>query len=362
MRIGATVIITILAPLFCGPLFAGDQPNIIVIMADDLGYSDLGCYGGEIKHRISMPWREKGFDLLALKIHAAVPHPALLYSRVAMRILLGSGLWRKTGIFWLSRQLSVEAPTMAEILRPHGYATGIVGKWHQTVVGDSSQQPLYPLDRGFDFFYGTWWGAKDYFRPRFMMKNHQHIGDKNKYPDDFYLTRALSNSALEFVQKQIDQDRPFYLYLAHYAPHTPIQAPEDRVQDCFDRYKAGFETLQHERFARQLALGVVPENAKISAGMPSWNKLKDSQKREWATIMATYAAMIEIMDEGIGALIEMLKRNGQYDNSLILVFSDNGASPERKGKPPVSNLLAALSNTPYLSYKAHTFEGESHPL
>ena len=167
------------------------------------------------------------------------------------------------------------------------------------------------------------------------------------------MTEDLSDSAIEFVQLQIDQDRPFYLYLAHYAPHAPIQASADRVQKCFDRYMEGFETLQRERFARQRELGVIPENATIAAGMPSWDELSGSQKRKWAKMMATYAAMIEVMDDGIGSLIETLKKNGQYDNTLILVFSDNGSTPERKG----STTYAMLSNTPYRSYKAHTFEG-----
>lgn len=250
-------------------------------------------------------------------------------------------------------QLSADSPTIAEILKPHGYATGIVGKWHQTVTGKSKQKPLFPLERGFDFFHGTWWGAKDYFSPRFMMKNAAHIDDDTKYPADFYLTDALSDSAVEFVQNQIDQDRPFCLYLAHYAPHAPIQAPADRVQKCFDRYMAGFEALQRERFARQLELGVVPANAKIAAGMPSWDTLSPSKKKEWANMMATYAAMIEVMDDGIGTLIQTLKKNGHYDNTLILVLSDNGSTPERKGSPT----YAQLSNTPYRSYKAHAFEG-----
>ena len=132
-----------------------------------------------------------------------------------------------------------------------------------------------------------------------------------------------------------------------------LQAPADRVQKCFDRYMAGFETLQRERFARQRDLGVIPENAKIAAGMPSWDELSSSEKRKWAKMMATYAAMIEVMDDGIGRLIETLKKNGQYDNTLIFVFSDNGSTPERKG----STTYAMLSNTPYRSFKAHTFEG-----
>jgi arylsulfatase len=364
------------ALLFGSSLSAADRPNIIVIMADDLGYSDLGCYGGEIQTPNIDQLAKEGVRFTGFKNTAkCTPSRAsLLTGRYSHSVGVGA-MSKDQNLPGYRGQLSADAPTMAEILKPHGYATGIVGKWHQTFTdqsslfskphtgsveewhqtftGKSKQKPLFPLDRGFDFFYGTWWGAKDYFSPKFMMKNKEHIDDKTKYPADFYLTHALSDSAVEFVEKQINQDRPFYLYLAHYAPHAPIQAPADRVQKCFDRYMAGFEKLQRERFARQQKLGVIPENAKIAAGMPSWNRLSQSKKKQWAKMMATYAAMIEVMDDGIGTLIETLKKNGQYDNTLIFVFSDNGSSPEKKG----SKTYAQLSNTPYRSYKGHTFEG-----
>lgn len=331
-----------------------NKPNIIVIMADDMGFSDLGCYGGEIQTPNIDQLAKEGVRFTGFKnaSRCTPSRASLLTGRYAHSVGVGR-MSRDRNLPGYRGQLSTNAPTMAEILKPHGYATGIVGKWHQTVTGKSTQKPLFPLDRGFDFFYGTWWGAKDYFSPKFMMKNNEHIDDKTKYPADFYLTNALSDSAAEFVQNQIDLDRPFYLYLAHYAPHAPIQAPADRVQKCFDRYMAGFETLQHERFTRQRELGVVPENTKIAAGMPSWDKLSESGKRKWAKMMATYTAMIEVMDDGIGMLIETLKKNGQYDNTLIFVLSDNGSTPERKG----SKTYAQLSNTPYRSYKAHAFEG-----
>lgn len=336
------------------PTQQAGKPNIILIMADDMGFSDLGCYGGEIQTPNIDQLAKEGVRFTGFKNTArCTPSRAsLLTGRYAHSVGVGS-MSQDRNLPGYRGQLSTDAPTMAEILKPHGYATGIVGKWHLTVTSkETDQKQLFPLDRGFDFYHGTWWGAKDYFSPQFMMKNREHLEEGN-YPADYYLTEDLSNSAIEFVQTQIDQDRPFYLYLAHYAPHAPIQAPADRVQKCFDRYMEGFETLQRERFARQRELGVIPENATIAAGMPSWDELSGSEKRKWAKMMATYAAMIEVMDDGIGSLIETLKKNGQYDNTLILVFSDNGSTPERKG----STTYAMLSNTPYRSFKAHTFEG-----
>ena len=337
------------------------KPNIIVIMADDLGFSDLGCYGGEIETPNIDRLAQEGIRFTGFKNTArcAPSRASLLTGRYQHAV----------GVGWMTAvdeqrpgyrgQLSADAPTMAEILKAHGYETGIVGKWHLTLVRESnSQKQRFPLDRGFDFFHGTWWGAKNYFSPKYMMKNREHLEEGN-YPKDYYLTEDLSDSAIEFVDSQADKDRPFFLYLAHYAPHAPIQAPKARVQKCLQRYLAGFEKLQRGRFSRQQTLGVLPENTTLASGMPAWDKLSDAKKNAWATKMATYAAMIEIMDDGIGGLIEVLKKIGQYDNTLILLLSDNGATPEGKA----STTFAMLSNTPYRGYKSHTWQGGvSSPL
>ena len=338
-----------------------EKPNIVVIMADDLGFSDLGCYGGEIQTPHIDQLARAGVRFTGFKntSRCAPSRASLLTGRYQHSV----------GVGWMAAvdeqrpgyrgQLSADAPTLAEILKVHGYATGIVGKWHLTLVKESkTQKRLFPLDRGFDFFHGTWWGAKDYFSPKYMMKNREHLEEGN-YPKDYYLTEDLSDSAIDFVKAQMDKDRPFFLYLAHYAPHKPIQAPKARVQKCFKRYLAGFEKLQHERFARQQKLGVLPANTSIAAGMPSWDALTDAKRQAWAKTMATYAAMVEIMDDGIGRLVEVLKKNGQYDNTVILMLSDNGATPEGKG----STTFSMLSNTPYRGHKAHTWQGGvSSPL
>ena len=331
-----------------------DQPNIIVIMADDMGYSDLSCYGGEIQtpHIDSLATNGVRFTGFKNTARCTPSRASLLTGRYAHAVGVGA-MSTDENLPGYRGQLSQDAPTMAEILKPHGYATGIVGKWHQTYTGASDQEQLFPLDRGFDSFYGTWWGAKDYFSPQYMMRDSEHISGV-VYPEDYYLTDELSAEAIEFVEAQIALEKPFYLYLAHYAPHKPIQAPTNRVQQLVDRYRAGYETLQNERFDRMQTLGVLPSNAVVAAGMPDdWDDLNSTQKEDWATEMATYAAMIEIMDDGIGQLIQVLKDNNQYTNTLILVFSDNGSG--RQGKS--SDTFHMLSNTPFRSYKAHTLEG-----
>jgi len=344
---------------------AAERPNLIVIMADDLGFSDLGCYGGEIETPHIDRLAEEGVRFTGFKntCRCAPSRASLLTGRYQHAVGVGrmtANDFRRPGY---RGQLSLDAPTLAEILKPKGYGTGIVGKWHLTVTDKKSpQKPVFPLDRGFDFFHGTWWGAKDYFSPKFMMTNREHLPEgKDAYPKDYYLTHDLSNQAIQFVTDQIDEQVPFFLYLAHYAPHAPIQAPADRIEKCRQRYQVGFQQLQKERFARQQTLGVLPdEQTRLASGMPKWDKLSKEGQRQWTKTMATYAAMIEIMDDGIGELIEVLKKKGEYENTLILFLSDNGSTSERKGG---GQSFPMLSNTPYRGQKAQTWEGgTSSPL
>jgi arylsulfatase A-like enzyme len=343
---------------------AAERPNVIVIMADDLGYSDLGCYGGEIETPHIDRLAEEGVRFTGFRntCRCAPSRASLLTGRYQHAVGVGrmtANDFQRPGY---RGQLSLDAPTLAEILKPEGYGTGIVGKWHLTVTDKKSpQKPVFPLDRGFDFFHGTWWGAKDYFSPQFMMTNREHLPEgKDAYPKDYYLTKDLSEQAIEFVKARIGEEIPFFLYLAHYAPHAPIQAPADRIEKCLKRYRVGFQQLQKERFARQQTLGVLPEQTQLAGGMPSWKKLNQQQQMKWAKTMATYAAMIEIMDDGIGELIDVLKAKGEYENTLILFLSDNGSTAERKGG---GQSFPMLSNTPYRGQKAQTWEGgTSSPL
>ena len=342
--------------------WAAGKPNVIVIMADDLGFSDLGCYGGEIETPHLDRLAEEGVRFSGFKntCRCAPSRASLLTGRYQHAVGVGGMTTDKRRPAYRG-QLSLDAPTLAEILKTHGYGTGIVGKWHLTTTDKTSpQKPMFPLDRGFDFFHGTWWGAKDFFSPQFMMTNREHLPEgKDAYPKDYYLTDDLSEQAIGFVTDRIDEEVPFFLYLAHYAPHKPIQAPADRVEKCLGRYQAGFQKLQKERYARQQALGVLPGKTPLAAGMPSWEALSKAKKMKWAKTMATYAAMIEIMDDGIGSLVDLLKERGEFENTLILFLSDNGSTSEGKG----GLSFPMLSNTPYRGQKAYTWEGGvSSPL
>jgi arylsulfatase len=343
----------LLTLLFALSLHAATPPNVVIIMADDLGYSDLGCYGGEIRTPNIDQLAAEGVRFTGFKntCRCAPSRASLLTGRYQHAVGVGRMTQADNGPGYRG-QLSKAAPTLAEILSMNDYATGMIGKWHLSLVTDKEKQKgSFPCDRGFDFFHGTWWGAKSFFSPEYMMKNHDHLPNGN-YPKDYYLTTDLSKSAIDFVKSQ-KIDKPLFLYLAHYAPHKPIQAPKERVDQCKERYRAGFAKLQKERFARQQKLGVLPENGELAAGMPSWDKLSKAKQEKWTTTMATYAAMIEIMDDGIGDLINLLKQRGQYENTLFLVLSDNGSTKEGKGDDTYSR----LSNTPFKGMKAFTHEG-----
>ena len=243
--------------LFCILPLAAARPNVVIIMADDLGYSDLGCYGGEIRTPNIDTLAADGVRFTGFKntCRCAPSRASLLAGRYQHAVGVGRMTQADRGPGYRG-QLSKTAPTLAEILSANNYPTGIVGKWHLSLVTDEEKRKgSFPCDRGFDFFHGTWWGAKSFFSPEYMMKNHEHLENGN-YPKDYYLTTDLSKSAIDFVKSQ-KADKPFFLYLAHYAPHKPIQAPKERVEKCRERYRVGFEKLQKARFARQQKLGAV---------------------------------------------------------------------------------------------------------
>lgn len=255
-------------------------------------------------------------------------------------------------------QLSADFPTIAEVLRDNGYATYMSGKWHVTLDG-SFEKPngSYPAQRGFQKYYGCLSGGGSYYKPHPVYSNLERVTD---FPDDYYYTTAITDSAVSFV-KQHPANLPMFMYVAHYAPHLPLQAPVDRVEACRERYKVGYDVLRNERFERQKELGLVDKSMEcpvyqreFGGKRPAWTELTSQQQEQWITSMATYAAMIEIMDDGIGKLIEAIKEKGMYDHTVFLFLSDNGATNEGGY---LGQLMADLSNTPYRSYKQWCFQG-----
>lgn len=342
------------------------QPNIILIMCDDMGFSDLGCYGGEVSTPNIDFLAESGVRFSQFK-NTGRSCP----SRAA---LLTGHYQHEAGMGWMTAvdehrpgyrgQIAANIPTLAEVLHEGGYATYMSGKWHVTVDGAFNEpNGSYPVQRGFDKYYGCLSGGGSYYTPTPIYSGLTRV---TQLPDDYYYTTAISDSAVSFV-RQHPVDTPMFMYVAHYAPHLPLHAPKERVEACRDRYKAGYDVLRRQRFERQKRLGLVNQSMELPVHQrefgdkrPAWNELSVEQQEQWINDMSTYAAMIEIMDDGIGRIIEAVKEKGIYDNTVFLFMSDNGATNEGGY---LGQLMADLSNTPYRSYKQWCFQGgTSSPL
>lgn len=335
-------------------------PNIVLIMCDDMGFSDLGCYGSEIQtpHLDSLAAQGLRFSQFKNTGRSCPSRAALLTGRYQHEVGMG----------WMTAvdehrpgyrgQIACEYPTIAEVLKSNGYRTYMSGKWHVTVDGAfDAPNGSYPVQRGFDRYYGCLSGGGSYYKPTPVYNDLERIND---FPDDYYYTNAITDSAVSFVQRH-DVSEPMFLYVAHYAPHLPLHAPAARVEQCLDRYKVGFDVLRHQRFEKQKQLGLVPDTMQLpmfsqefSGKRPTWEDLTSQQQEKWIRDMATYAAMIEIMDEGIGLLVDAFRQKGMLDNTVFLFLSDNGAT--REGGY-LNQLRADLSNTPYRSYKQWCFQG-----
>ena len=343
-----------------------NHPNIILILCDDMGFSDLGCYGGEV--------RTPNIDFLAEEGIRFSQFKNTGRSCPSRAALLTGHYQHEAGMGWMTAvdehrpgyrgQIAANIPTIAEVLRDNGYATYMSGKWHVTVDGAFDEpNGSYPVQRGFQKYYGCLSGGGSYYAPKPVYSGLTRI---TEFPDDYYYTTAISDSAVSFVREH-PADVPMFLYVAHYAPHLPLHAPKQRVDACRERYKAGYDILRRQRFERQKACGLVKKSMELPVYQrefndqrPLWTDLTPRQQEQWINDMATYAAMIEIMDDGIGRLIEAVKEKGIYENTVFLFMSDNGATSEGGY---LGQLMADLSNTPYRSYKQWCFQGgTSSPL
>lgn len=284
---------------------AGPRPNILVILADDMGYSDLGCYGGELA--------TPALDRLARE-GLRLPRFFNGGMCVVSRASLLTGQWWPRAVPGFTR-----APLLSEQLHAVGYRTALIGKWHQQG---------HPLNRGFDHFFGFLDGFADHFAGS---KNYQlDRAPFTAFGPDYYSSDAFTDRAIEFIRPPAAApvNQPFFLYLSFQAPHNPLQAPRDDILKHRGRYRAGWQAIREERFRRQKAMGLVPADATLPDypnNLPAWASLTLEQRDLEDLRMAVYAAMVERMDRGIGRVLEALRANGQLEHTLILFMSDNGS-------------------------------------
>jgi arylsulfatase len=312
-------------------------PNVLVILFDDLGFSHLGCYGSSIETPnidglAAGGLRYTNFHTTAL---CSPTRASLLTGRnhhsVGMR---GLANWN-TGFPNCTGSVSKNAGTLAEMLRPAGYSTFAVGKWHLTPMEETSVAGPFgqwPLSRGFDRFYGFLQGETDQFTPELYSDNHPI--DPPKTPEQgYHLTEDLIDQATAMLrsQKSAVPEKPFFLYLAFGATHAPHQAPTEYVEKYRRRFDAGWDEVRRAWFERQLELGIIPGGTQLAPrnpGVDPWDELPEIQQKLALRLQEAFAAFLDHTDAQIGRLIGFLKDIGEFDNTLILLMSDNGASQE----------------------------------
>ncbi len=324
--------------------FGAPRPNIVLIMADDMGFSDAGCYGGEI--------RTPNLDRLAAK-GVRFSHFYNAGRCCPTRAALMTGLYpHQAGVGRMTfderlpgyrGRLTEETVTIAEVLRQAGYQTAMAGKWHLSETDDTplnarwvshlvdlgpfSDPATYPTGRGFEEFYGTVWGVVNYFDPFSLVHNTEPI---RSLPQGYYYTDAISDWAVGLIDKYGRDGKPFFVYVAYTAPHWPLHALPEDIARYRDTYTAGWDHIRRGRYGRLIEMGLLrKEAAPLSERIEPQRRWESNPDREWdARAMAVHAAMVDRMDQGIGRILAKLESAGQLDNTLVLFLSDNGASPE----------------------------------
>ncbi|MEZ5434990.1 MAG: arylsulfatase [Verrucomicrobiales bacterium] len=338
--------------LFTGFLFAGssaERPNIVLIMSDDMGFSDIGCYGSEIN--------TPNLDALAAggvrftqfyNTSRCCPTRASLLTGLYPHQAGVGHMMEDKGFEGYRGDLNRHCLTIAEVLRTAGYRTYMTGKWHVTKIvkpGSDADKLNWPLQRGFDRFYGTIHGAGSFFDPNTLTRDNTYISpfdDAAYRPEEpYYYTHALTDHAVRFIRdhQKDHAEAPFFLYLPYTAAHWPLHALPADIAKYKGRYDAGYDAIRAARYEKMKALGLIDASAELSPAAGNWSEVND---KAWeAANMEVYAAMIDSMDQGIGKIMACLRETHYWDNTLVLFLQDNGGCAEGMGRgnknpaPPV---------------------------
>ena len=305
-------------------------PNIILIMSDDMGYSDIGCYGGEISTPNLDRLAANGLRFTQFYNTArCCPTRASLMSGLHPHQAGVGHMMNDRGTPAYAGDLSPRCVTIAEVLKGAGYATLMAGKWHVTPLRPDRTNPdrhNWPLQRGFDRFFGTIHGAGSFYDPNTLASGNKFIPPG----EDFYYTDAISDTAVKFVREHTG-DKPFFLYVPYTAAHWPMHALPEDIAEYDGMYDRGWDRLREERYARMLEMGLVMPGWELSGAYPE-TPWEDEERKEWhARCMEVYAAMIDNMDRGIGRIVDAVKEKGELENTLIFFLQDNGACAENYG-------------------------------
>ncbi len=325
-------------PWFEEPPHPGtDKPNVVIVLLDDLGFAQLGCYGSTIATPNIDGLADKGLRYTNFHVTplCSPTRAALLTGRnhhaVGMRAISNFN----TGFPHMTGHISNHAATVAEVLHSEGYATLAVGKWHLAPMEQcSAAGPMdqWPLQRGFDRYYGFLDGETDQFSPSLTYDNHM-IEPPATPSEGYHVSEDLIDKAIEFVHdsKGVRPDRPFFLYCAFGATHAPHQSPEKYLDKYRGAFDDGWDVVRERWFAKQLDMGLLPPDTTLAPrnpGVDEWNELPDNQRLLAARLQEAFAAFLDHTDAQIGRLVDSLSDMGQLDNTIITVLGDNGASQE----------------------------------
>lgn len=315
------------------------RPNIIVILSDDMGYSDIGCYGGEIATPNLDALAASGvrFTQFYNNARCCPSRASLLTGLYAHQAGVGH-MVEDRGFDAYRGDLNHRSVTIAEALKPAGYRTYAIGKWHVTAgktVEAMADKHSWPLQRGFDRYYGTINGSGSFWDPHSLIRDNQEVtiaNDPEYHPAEYYYTDAIADQTTRFIREHVRDHaaQPFFAYVAFTAAHWPMQARESDIAKYRGRYDVGFGPIAAARWAKQKKLGVVQASWGLPPPAEDWAGVKD--KAFEARCMEVYAAMVDEMDQGIGRIVAELKAQGQLDNTLICFLQDNGGCAEPKGR------------------------------
>ncbi|WP_315854087.1 arylsulfatase [Roseiconus nitratireducens] len=357
--------------------WAASRPNIILIMVDDMGFSDIGPYGSEIPtpHLDALAAGGVRFSQFYNTGRCCPTRASLLTGLYSHQAGIGH-MTADQGVPGYRGQLNDHCVTIAEVLRQAGYFTAMTGKWH---VG--FEHGVTPWSRGFDrslnlpaggLHFSDQTGSKGGTK---LFKNGQQVArDDPQFDPPWYGTDLWTEQGIRFIDEARQRDQPFFWYLAHVAPHFPCMAPEETIAKYRGRYLAGWDALRRERYQRQIDSGLIDPRWQLEPRpeqIPAWDSLSQSEQRRYDDMMAIYAAMIEEIDNNIGKLVSALRNRGELEDTLILFLSDNGGNAEagvsgrydgQSPGDPHSNVFigrcwAHLNNTPFRKYKHYNHEG-----
>ncbi len=372
------------------------KPNIVVAVLDDVGFADLGCYGSELKTPAidglaASGVRFNNFHVTAL---CAPTRACLLTGRNAHAVGVGNiAEWGRADHPGYHGWIRQDAMTLPEILKTDGYSTFAVGKWHLSSLDDQNATGPFdhwPTSRGFDRWYGFHGNAMDHWHPEMFENTSPAYPDKS---DDYHLSNDLVDRSIDYIADHVaaSPDNPFFLYLAFGAMHFPLHAPQDDIKRHRGRYDGGWDAVRQRRFDKQVAMGVVPPDTDLplNPDVPDWNELSDAERQLATRSQEVYAAFLEHTDRQLERLLGFLKSEQQFDDTILVVLSDNGAAPGGAvygsvdvrrdaylGTASLADSIANLdllgsdasycgtargwaqvSNTPLKWYKSDTYEG-----